>query len=129
MAAKGTTRAMSDRHEQFLAQLVGARRTPGSGNGFANQMDVRNDSREPYPLALDGKSTMARSITVTRDMIEKGEEQAHECQAGFALRFYDNDRLTKAIDLILIDAAFFGELLDAARRHYSGDDCMPNSDA
>lgn len=116
MAAKrGTTRAMSDKHEKFLAELIGGRRTPGSGNGFANQMDVRNDSREDYALALDGKSTMSRSITVTLDMIEKGIEQAHECQAGFALRFYHDDRLNRSTDLILIDAGFFADLLYTAR--------------
>lgn len=115
MAAKNTTRAMSDRHEDFLAELIAGRRTPGSGNGFANQMDVRNGPREPYALAVDGKSTRARSISFSLDTWNKAVEQAQGLMAALAFRFYHDDRLIRTTDFVMVDARFFGELLEAAR--------------
>jgi hypothetical protein len=109
---------MSDAHEDFLADLIGGRRTPGSGNGFANQMDVRNDTRlEPYPFALDGKSTRSKSITITLEMWAKAIEQAHGCNPGFGLRWYHDDRLRSSTDLIVVRASDFGELLWEVRRN------------
>jgi hypothetical protein len=111
-----TTRQMSDAHEQFLADLIGGVVMPGSGNGFANQMDVRNDARrEPYPLAVDGKSTRAQSIGVTLEMWRKALAQAHNCLPALALRWYHDDRLRTTTDLIVVRASDFGEILWDAR--------------
>ena len=115
MAAKSTTRAMSDRHEAFLATLIDGRTTPGSGNGFANQMDVRNDSDTPYALAVDGKSTKAASISFSLATWDKAVEQAHGEEPALAFRFYHDDRLVRSTDFVMVTAEFFGNLLDAAR--------------
>jgi len=63
---RGTTRDLSDKHEKHLAQLLGGRRTPGSGNGFANPMDVRQSHYDGLAFAIDGKSTLSASVSVTR---------------------------------------------------------------
>ena len=113
---RGTTRDMSDRHEDFLVDLLGGRKTRGSGNQFANPMDGRHNRYEDtMAFAWDGKSTLGNSIGVTRTMWEKAQEQALGERPMIALRWYLNERLTDAIDLIAIDANDFAELLDLAR--------------
>jgi len=111
-----TTRQMSDAHEIFLADLIDGRRTPGSGNGFANQMDVRNDARrQPWSFAVDGKSTLSRSIGVSLTMWEKAEEQAHLERPALALRWYHNQRLRGSTDLVVISAQTFAQMLGELR--------------
>jgi len=110
------TRAMSDKHEKDLAELLGGRVTPGSGNGWANPMDVRQHRYDPFAFALDGKSTLAASMSVTREMWEKAQEQAGGERPGLPLRFYDTERLAVGLDLIVISLDDFAELLDAARK-------------
>lgn len=113
-----TTREMSDNHEQFLAELIGGRRTPGSGNQFANQMDVRNDVRRtPYAFALDGKCTFGKGLTLTRADLVKAEAQAHAEQPGFGLRWYPDETLRNPIDLVAVWAVDFGNLLHDAREY------------
>ena len=117
MAARGTTRAMSDRHEKFLAEIIDGRVTPGSGNHFANQMDVRNDfRRQRFAFAADGKSTMAESLTVKLSDWTKAIDQAHSELPMLALRFYHDDRLNSSTDLVVLDAQTFMDLLMEARR-------------
>lgn len=116
MASDPTTRNMSDKHERFLQKLFGGRITPGSGNGFANQMDVRNDREEPVPLAIDGKSTFGKSVGVTLEMWEKAVEQAGDLTPVLALRWYVKDNtLTSKRDLVVIDANDFAEMIQVLR--------------
>ena len=116
MASRRTTRQMSDAHEAFLAGLIDGRRTPGSGNQFANQLDVRNDGRrQEWPFALDGKSTFARSISVSLAAWNKVEDQAHLESPGLALRFYHDERLRLSTDLIVISAFEFRNMLEELR--------------
>ena len=116
MASDPTTRNMSDKHERFLQELFGGRITPGSGNGFANQMDVRNDRTDPLPLAIDGKSTFGKSVGVTMEMWEKAVEQAGDLTPVLALRWYAKDNtLTSKRDLVVLDAHDFAEMVDALR--------------
>lgn len=111
-----TTRQMSDAHEAFLAELIDGRCTPGSGNQFNNQLDVRNDARrQNWPFAIDGKSTFARSIGVSLAMWEKTEDQAHLEIPALALRWYHDQRLRGTTDLIVITARHFGEMLEELR--------------
>ncbi len=115
MARKSTTRGMSDKHEEFLVDLLGGRRTRGSGNQFNNQMDGRHDRHAvECAFAWDGKSTLGKSISITREMWEKAEEQSHGERPLIALRFYDTDRLDVGLDLIAVSAEDFAELLERA---------------
>lgn len=116
MASDPTTRDMSNKHESFLQGLFGGRLTPGSGNGFANQMDVRNDREEPLPLAIDGKSTFGKSVGVTLEMWEKAVEQAGDLTPVLALRWYAKDNtLTSKRDLVVMDAHDFAEMVEVLR--------------
>lgn len=116
-AARGTTRAMSDAHEAFIAKTFGGRITPGSGNQAANQMDVRQHRfDEAVAFAFDGKSTFANSITIDREKDwAKAIEQAHGERPAMPLRWYATRRLEPALDLVLVDAQDFAELLARSR--------------
>lgn len=108
-------RKMSDRHEADLAEAFGGRVTPGSGNGFANQMDVRQSRYDTeVAFAIDGKSTRGKSISVTREMLDKAVEQAHGERPLIALRFYDDDRLRSYEDWTLIRQDDLLELIERA---------------
>lgn len=113
---RGTTRDMSDRHEQDLAERLGGRRTRGSGNQFNDQMDGRHHRfEEDFALAWDGKSTRGKSIGVSLAMWEKAVEQAGGERAALALRWYLNERLTETVDLMAVSLDDFEELLTMAR--------------
>lgn len=106
---------MGDKHEEDLAERLGGRKTRGSGNQPANPADGRHDRyNDPYAFAWDGKSTRGKSITITRDMIEKIEEQAHGERPMLALRWYDSDRLAIGHDWVALKLDDLEELLAAA---------------
>ncbi len=109
-------RKMSDLHEGYLQQALGGRRTPGSGNQPANPMDGRhNRYEETMAFAWDGKSTFAKSISVSLAMWEKAREQSLGERPMLALRFYSDDRLKNVKhDLVVIDMEDFLELLEIA---------------
>lgn len=90
-------RKMSNKHEEDLAEAFQGRVMPGSGNQYNNPMDVRNDI-----WAIDGKSTRNKSISVTREMLDKAKEQAQGQRPMVALRFYDDDRLKQSEDWVLV---------------------------
>jgi hypothetical protein len=106
---------MSDRHEQFLADLIGGRRCPGSGNQSANQLDVRNDPTTGFAFGLDGKSTLGRSLSLSETTWAKVVDQSHGLRPGMALRWYHDWRLRSSTDLIVISTADFSEMLEIAR--------------
>jgi hypothetical protein len=113
---------MSDRHEEFLADLFGefSRIMPGSGSGWAKQMDVRGSHRdEAYAFAVDGKSTLGESIGVSKSMWEKAVEQAHNEVPALALRWYASYQLDSALDLVVIRAEDFRALKEMAEENYA----------
>lgn len=108
-------RKMSDKHEEDLAEAFMGRVTPGSGNQPANPMDVRQSHHESaVAFAIDGKSTRNKSISVTREMLDKAVEQAHGERPMIALRFYDDDRLKSFEDWSLIRQDDLQELIEMA---------------
>lgn len=120
-----TTRHMSDKHEEDLVALLGGRRTPGSGNQFNNAMDGRHRRHdEPYPFAWDGKSTLGKSVGVSREMWAKAVEQAGDERPMLALRWYDGERLNPTLDLLVVDAHDFAEVREAARNYEQIKRCM-----
>ena len=102
-------RKMSDKHEADLAEVLDGRVMPGSGNQFNNQMDVRVDD---IRLALDGKSTRGKSISITREMIDKAREQSQGYTPAIALRFYEDDRLKHADDWVLVPLDYLVGLVE-----------------
>lgn len=113
-----TTRKMSDAHEVWLVDLFGGRRNRGSGNQWHNQTDGRLSSREvDYAFAWDGKSTLGKSIGVSREMWTKVVEQALPERPMMPLRFYDNERLDVGHDLVVMSAYDVAELIEDANRY------------
>lgn len=106
---------MGRRHEERLAELFGTSRAPGSGNQWRNQMDGRNNRLSKlFAFAWDGKSTLAKSISIPRTMWEKAREQAGGERPMLALRFYDNEKLDVGEDLAVIGLDDFVEMWEAA---------------
>jgi hypothetical protein len=113
-----TTRDMSDRHESYIKKLIGGDITPGSGNQFNAQTDVKQPYKaQYYSFAADGKSTLAASITITLDMWEKLVEQAGHHEPLLPLRLYRNARLTESLDLVTLDFQLFAQILDDAQKY------------
>ena len=115
-----TTRAMSDRHEDHLAEVLAGRKTRGSGNQFRDQMDGKQSYREQhYTFAWDGKATLGKSISVTREMWAKAQEQAHWATPILPLRFYANERLTQVdADLVVVDLDTFAAMQRDANAYH-----------
>lgn len=116
MPSSRTTVEMSRAHEKHLADVIEGRVCAGSGNRFNNQMDVRNDAlRDQFPLAVDGKSTFGKSITIDLDMVQKAYDQAHDLDAAIGLRWYHDETLRNTTDWIAIPTEYFQRLLFEAR--------------
>ena len=117
MSQNNLNQKMGDAHEEHLQEVYGGRRTPGSGNQPANPMDVRQNRYEnSVALAIDGKSTRNKSISITRDMLEKAVDQAHGERPAIALRFYFDDRLRGFDDWLLLREDDAVELLERSER-------------
>ncbi len=111
-----TTRRMSDAHERRIAEALGGRQTRGSGNQFNDPTDGRTPhDGGSFEYALDGKSTLAQSISVSRAAWSKLDEQAHGARPAMPLRFYDDQRLTVGLDLVVVRLLDLSELLEVAR--------------
>jgi len=109
---------MGDAHEADIAEWLKGRVQKGSGNQWHNQMDVVNDPAVPYAMAGDGKSTLGKSIGITRDMWAKAREQTFQgMEPSLHLRFYADETLRKVdTDLTVVDSRFFAEVLADARK-------------
>lgn len=113
---KGLNKRMGDMHEAYIADLFGQRQTRGSGNQWRDQMDSKHDRTEcVFAFANDGKSTLGKSIGVTRAMWAKAVEQAGGERPMLTLRWYTDASLTKVdIDLATFDALDAAEMREAA---------------
>ena len=108
-------RRMSKKHEEYLAKVFAGRVTPGSGNQPVNPMDVRQSRYErAVAFAIEGKSTLGKSISVTRAMLDKAKRQAHGERPMIALRFYNDDRLKGFEDWSLVRQDDLLELMEKA---------------
>lgn len=108
--------AMGDQHEKHLAETLGMRQTRGSGNQWRDPMDAKHNRLDSqYAFAVDGKSTLAKSISITRAMWDKAVEQAGGERPMLGLRFYDDGARKVHADLATCDLLDFAELLEAAR--------------
>lgn len=109
---------MSDAHEANIAEWIGGVQHKGSGNQWSSQMDASNDERTPYALAADGKATLGKGISVTREMWRKAVEQTFGKIPTLWLRFYKDESLrTVEQDLVVLDRRDFVEILEAARTY------------
>lgn len=108
---------MGDHHEEDLVEWFGGRKTRGSGNQANNPMDGRHSRYDTsVAFAWDGKSTRAKSISVSRAMLDKAAEQAHGERPMIALRFYDDDRLRGFEDWMVVQKDDLLELMERSDR-------------
>ncbi|MFD7835556.1 hypothetical protein [Streptomyces sp. NPDC059761] len=107
---------MGDQHEKHLAQTLGMRQTRGSGNQWRDPIDARHNRLDTeWAFAVDGKSTLAKSASITRAMWEKAVEQAGGERPMLGLRFYNDASLSRVgVDLAVCDLDDFAEMREAA---------------
>lgn len=110
---------MGDAHEQHLVEVFGGRQTRGSGNQANNPMDGRQNRYEQgCAFAWDGKSTRGKSLSISREMLDKAKEQAHGERPMISVRFYDDDRLRHFEDWHLVREDDLLELMEMAEKGY-----------
>lgn len=86
---------LADQHEVDVAELLGGRKTKSSGNQWNDPADGRTDRRDvEFAFAWDCKAAMpeTKSVSVTREMLNKIIEQAGGERPAIPLRFYDTWR-------------------------------------
>jgi hypothetical protein len=108
---------MADAHEADIAEWIGGAQHKGSGNQWSRQMDASNGEKlVPFPLAGDGKATLGKSISITRDMWLKAVAQTFNKIPTIWLRFYRDESLREvSTDLVVIERREFLEILEKAR--------------
>jgi hypothetical protein len=110
---------MGERHEEWVAQFLGGVKSRGSGNQWRAPMDGRHNRFNSHlAFAWDCKSTLGKSLSVSREMLRKAREQADGERPMIPIRFYDNERLTSWDDWILVTADDFRELRDFAEMYF-----------
>lgn len=109
---------MGKRHVRYLAELLGLRETPGSGNQWKDPIDARSpEGPELFRWAAEAKSTLGGSIAFSRDLIAKAREQAGGERPMIGLRFYRTEDLQEIDeDWVAVLANDFGEMSDVLMR-------------
>ena len=105
---------MSLRHEKDIAETLGLRVQPGSGNQWANQGDAAGDrTRQRFAFTVDCKATRGESIGVSASMWEKIVMQSGGERPALALRWYGDDGLRIVRhDLVVVSLDDFVEVLE-----------------
>lgn len=108
---------MGRHHEDWVCDVLGATRSPASGSQWQNPGDGRqNQLISEFAFGFDCKSTLGKSIGVSRAMWEKIRLQAGATRPMVPLRFYDNERLDVALDLFVVSADDHLEMAEKIRQ-------------
>jgi hypothetical protein len=107
---------MSDAHEADIAEWTDGRQPKASGSQWHDPLDVKNDTRTAYPLGNDGKATLGKSLSITREMWRKLREECFGHIPTWWGRFYQDESLrTVHLDLVALEVDDFRRILQAAR--------------
>lgn len=103
---------MSKRHEEDLCEVLEGEGTRNSGAVWSDPSDGHQTSSEGFwRFAWDGKSTLGKSIGITKEMWDKICEQARGLEPMIPLRWYRDQRLTMVeLDLVVISLETFSEM-------------------
>lgn len=114
--SKSLNHDMGAAHEKAIAEKLGMRQSRGSGNQWRDPIDARHNHLDTeWAFAVDGKSTLAKSISVTLPMWEKAAEQAGAERPMLALRFYNDASLSRVgHDLAVCELDDFAAMRQAA---------------
>jgi len=111
---------LSDKHESFVADLIGARKSRASGSQWNDQTDGRQNRYESeFAFAFDCKCALpqTKSVSVTREMWQKLEDQSHGERSMLPIRFYQTDRGDVWRDLVVLNLNDFVELMERANEN------------
>lgn len=87
MAARGSKKELSVRHEEYIAKLFNGRRSKSSGASVTDKGDVRAGD-----LMFECKMTIAKKPTYVKQFEKVAQESYEEGKTPvLALRFYDPD--------------------------------------
>lgn len=108
---------MADNHELWIREQIQGRTPKGSGNQWHDQLDAKNGTRNtPFPIGADGKATLNKSLTISREMWKKLQDQCFGEIPTWWGRFYrDENLLISDLDLVALEAEDFQRILAAAR--------------
>jgi hypothetical protein len=106
---------LADKHESDVHEWMGGHQARSSGNQWADQGDGHTSRYEQlFSFAWDCKCAMpqTKSISVTREMVDKITAQAHGERIALPFRFYDSERGGIEHDLIVLKMADFLEMME-----------------
>lgn len=106
---------LSALHEADVAQAFSGHASRGSGNQWHDQADGHTSRYAlEFSFAWDCKCAMpgTKSIGISREMIEKIEEQAHGERPALPLRWYETERGKVSHDWIAVRTDDFYEMRD-----------------
>lgn len=113
--AKPTTTEMGRKHEDHCAEVFGGRRHKASGSRWDEQADGSNAHDLAFAFRWDGKATLAKSHTITLDMLAKLREQSHGERPALPLCWYSSTSLDFGELWTLVQDDDLAEVLEAAR--------------
>lgn len=107
---------LADKHEDDVNEWLGGQQAKSSGNQWNDQGDGRlGRHHHQFGWCWDCKAAMpgTKSVSVTRDMVDKITHQAHGDRPILPLRFYSSERGQIEHDLVVLRMEDFRELLEA----------------
>lgn len=109
---------MADSHELWIGEQIKGHQPKGSGSQWHAQLDAKNGTKNtPFPIGADGKATLGKSLSITRDIWAKLREQCFGEIPTWWGRFYQDETLrTVDLDLVALEAEDFRQILEAARK-------------
>lgn len=121
---------MADAHEADMAEVIDGKVQKGSGNQWHAQGDLKNgEYLVAYPITGEGKATLGKGHTITREMWSKIVEQTFGQNPALFLRFYRDESLrTVDGDLAVTSVSLFAQILRDARSWQSLQDAVSSSD-
>ena len=110
------TKKLADKHENDLHELLGGHQSRSSGNQWADQGDGRRGRfQNRFGWCWDAKCAMpqTKSISISRDMVNKIIHQSHGDRPLLPLRFYADERGGIEHDLVVMRLSDLAELIEA----------------
>lgn len=103
---------LSRQHEDDVAELLDGHQSKSSGNQWHDAADGKHDRYEEFGFAWDCKCVLptTKSISISRDDLDKLIEQARGRRPGMPVRFYKSERGQVEHDFILIRLHDFAEM-------------------
>lgn len=121
MATRGSSKALSVEHEEWVAMQYGGRRSPSSGGAAHDQGDVRTE-KYLIECKLTGRPGKPAKSTVLTHLEKIADEAYAEGREPLvALRFYSPDSMLANsqgwVDVVVRKVAEDVELVDKAWRY------------